>query len=329
MQLPSSDIFLSHDWPHQIEHYGNLPALLARKNFLRPDIDAGRLGSPPLMGLLMTLQPKWWFAAHLHVRYEAAVIHNTSEIEDGTEGQQTPRPELRNPDEIVIDEDENEEDVGQQEPTVGMSSGSSAPLGAREGGVRNPDEITLEDEEEHVAAPPAPLPQPSVTKFLALDKCLPKRQFLEVCLSLVPLRLLMVPPHQIIDVDSNELQHKPSLGSSNQADLAGLQKQPQSNSDAAATSTTPTLAYDPAWLAITRAFHPYFTLTRAQLPFPDEQTARASVERELAWVMQHVPKKLGGWEIVACQQFWRGVPDGEQEPRRSNGQREFVSAQHL
>ena len=193
MQLPSSDIFLSHDWPHQIEHYGNLPSLLARKNFLRTDIDAGRLGSPPLMGLLMTLQPNWWFAAHLHVRYEAAVIHGASEIRDGTEGQQTPRPELRNPDEIVIDEDEDG-GVDQQEPANDIPSGSGPPFGAKEGSVRNPDEITLEDEEEDVAAPPAPLPQPSITKFLALDKCLPKRQFLEVRSYLVPQHLLSLHP---------------------------------------------------------------------------------------------------------------------------------------
>ena len=138
-------------------------------------------------------------------------------------------------------------------------------------------------------------------------------------------------PHQIIDIDINESQNKPSLGNSSQdphinPDLSGLQKQPQSDLDTAAAPATPILAYDPAWLAITRAFHPYFSLTRAQLPFPDEQTARASVETELAWVMEHVPKKLGGWEVVTCQQFWRGVPDVTQEPRRSHGQREFVSA---
>jgi len=136
-------------------------------------------------------------------------------------------------------------------------------------------------------------------------------------------------PHQIIDVDP-----EPSLGNSSQdlhtnPDLSGLQNQPQSNLDAAATPTTPTLAYDPTWLAITRAFHPYFTLTRTQLPFPDEPTARASVETELTWVMEHVPKKLGGWEITACQQFWRGVPDVEQEARRNDGQREFCLCTYL
>ncbi|KAF5368130.1 hypothetical protein D9615_010218 [Tricholomella constricta] len=33
--LPAPEVFLSHDWLHQIEHYGDLRGLLSRKKFLR------------------------------------------------------------------------------------------------------------------------------------------------------------------------------------------------------------------------------------------------------------------------------------------------------
>ena len=104
------------------------------------------------MGLLRTLKPEWWFAAHLHTRYEARVVH---------EGRSKPqRTSTQNSDEIFIQDDESRRN---QSPT-----GNS---------FLNPDEITLSDEEAIVEAPPPP---PNETKFLALDKCLPRRQFLEV-----------------------------------------------------------------------------------------------------------------------------------------------------
>ena len=41
----------------------------------REDIASGKLGSPPLMQMLRMLKPKRWFAAHLHVRFDALVEH--------------------------------------------------------------------------------------------------------------------------------------------------------------------------------------------------------------------------------------------------------------
>lgn len=38
-------------------------------------MDSGKLGSPPLMQLLTMLKPLYWFAAHLHVKFEAVVPH--------------------------------------------------------------------------------------------------------------------------------------------------------------------------------------------------------------------------------------------------------------
>jgi len=135
--LSTPRIFLSHDWPQSIEHYGNLKQLLRHKSFLREDIDAGKLGSPPLMSLLRTLKPEWWFSAHLHTYYEATVDHVPSA-----------QPAHQNPDEIVIDELEDEPEVAQ--------AGSAEECVAGSGPIY------------------------ASTKFLALDKCLPKRRYLEV-----------------------------------------------------------------------------------------------------------------------------------------------------
>jgi lariat debranching enzyme len=138
-----------------------LTGLLRRKPFFRDDIQSGKLGSPPLMNLLRNLKPAWWFAAHLHVRFEASVQHDPSEPPSSAQP-----PAARNPDEIVIADEDDEFDS----PSGGsMPSAPAAP--------QNPDEITLNDEIKAVAPPPPP---PSQTRFLALDKCIPHRQFLEV-----------------------------------------------------------------------------------------------------------------------------------------------------
>ncbi|KAF8626705.1 hypothetical protein AX15_004718 [Amanita polypyramis BW_CC] len=152
--LSSPRIFLSHDWPQSIEHYGNIKELLRRKSFLRQDIDAEKLGSPPLMSLLKTLTPEWWFAAHLHTYYEAIVNHATPKT--------APPPTFPNPDEIGIDELENEPNI---RPTLHKTDAES------NGPITDGDRQGLRS-----LSPPKYMS----TKFLALDKCLPKRKFLEV-----------------------------------------------------------------------------------------------------------------------------------------------------
>lgn len=41
----------------------------------RNDVEYGRLGSRPLAEVLFKLQPSYWFSAHMHVRFEATVLH--------------------------------------------------------------------------------------------------------------------------------------------------------------------------------------------------------------------------------------------------------------
>jgi lariat debranching enzyme len=75
MVTKKPDIFLSHDWPTGIWDYGDRDQLLKTKPFFHDDIKTNSMGSPPLMDLLKLLQPRFWFSAHLHVKFPAVVVH--------------------------------------------------------------------------------------------------------------------------------------------------------------------------------------------------------------------------------------------------------------
>lgn len=74
VQMPV-DIFMSHDWPRGIYHFGSTEALLQKKKFLRHEVETNTLGSPAAEELLAHLQPSYWFSAHLHVKFAAVMQH--------------------------------------------------------------------------------------------------------------------------------------------------------------------------------------------------------------------------------------------------------------
>jgi len=69
------DIFITHDWPAGITDYGDKEWLLRIKPHFSDDVEHNRLGNPATMELLHELKPKFWFAAHMHVKFEALVQH--------------------------------------------------------------------------------------------------------------------------------------------------------------------------------------------------------------------------------------------------------------
>lgn len=67
------------------------------------------------------------------------------------------------------------------------------------------------------------------------------------------------------------------------------------------------LTFDPEWLAITRALHPFFCTTKVQVALPQVDEARALVNTELEWVHQNV-SDAGLQEVGKVQKFWCTAP---------------------
>lgn len=69
------DVFMSHDWPRGIYHFGDKQTLLRKKPFFADEIARDDLGSVAAQHLLLTLKPNYWFSAHLHVKFAALLQH--------------------------------------------------------------------------------------------------------------------------------------------------------------------------------------------------------------------------------------------------------------
>lgn len=110
--------FITHDWPEGIAHYGDLDRLLRRKPFLKGDIEKGELGNPYYMVLLKRLMPNWWFSAHLHVKFEALVKHETKR-KLSSDAREVKRVHTSNGNGIDLEatnQDEIDLDLGDEQP---------------------------------------------------------------------------------------------------------------------------------------------------------------------------------------------------------------------
>lgn len=57
------------------------------------------------------------------------------------------------------------------------------------------------------------------------------------------------------------------------------------------SDSPPRLQFDPEWLAITRAFHPWLSLTPNQRPLPSHEEGRKLIEEARKWIEENVVKR--------------------------------------
>jgi lariat debranching enzyme len=283
------DIGISHDWPRAIEKHGNQRALFNMKPDFEQESKDGTLGNQAAAFVMDRLRPSYWFAAHMHCKFAATKSYEGAEakenpvcvsigqhIDNGATVSENSKVPVAasNADEIDLEMDDDGAPIPQAVQQNGLSSG-------------NPDAIALDDEESIETpassvpldiraqlpaafsrpAPPRRLqpgqPAPAdvtnkTVRFLALDKCLPGRKFLQ---------LLEVQPHML-----------PA----------------SSSSSPSASHSKPKFEYDPEWLAITRVFAQDLILgdKNARLsPDLGEDHYRPLIEKEKEWINDNVVEK--------------------------------------
>ncbi|KAJ2720748.1 lariat debranching enzyme [Coemansia sp. Benny D115] len=320
------DIVVSHDWPQNIERFGDLKGLLRHKPYFKDEIERGDLGSPVNAMLLERLRPQWWFSAHLHSRFEAKLNSQDVLFDKGWSGiapYNTVMPkqdsisnvdvtsaavgDALNTDEIAIDGFSDDSDCeGDKGGASHCSSSSAQPAAAsrprmplnlpppkysaiapqfdpseqdteQQPPLDTADDVSASKTTETAAAPTqctgdtdaksterqankvsSPCVAGRATNFLALDKCLPRRQFLEII---------------TVNVEDDSAQNNVQLQ----------------------------LEYDPEWLAILRMCHPHMPLDEHPFIPPVEYTSSGGgshqnlplfsdekLEQELEWVRDNV-----------------------------------------
>jgi len=206
LSSPKIDVMLSHDWPRGIEQYGDVRRLLSQKKYFRKEVEENNLGSPACERLLYELKPKWWFAAHLHVKFFAQVCHETKKEESVKEGVDLLVPSqvkqhLKNDaKQTMMEKSTNKDDATQtinehdnSAATSSSSSGTQTINDEHDSRISQKEDETNSNSKNDATTTTSFLGLEStcqendvqdltqqMTQFLSLDKCLPRRKHLQI-----------------------------------------------------------------------------------------------------------------------------------------------------
>ncbi|TIB69233.1 hypothetical protein E3Q23_04336 [Wallemia mellicola] len=271
--LPKPDIFLSHDWPLSIERYGDTNKLIQKKPFFENEISRNELGSPPLLTLLEKLKPRQWFSAHLHVYFKAKWISVTStnkRVPSSLQSQPSKRIKVVDSIDPADSTANDTSNVGNPDE-IAIEDDDRPDDAVAENKDGNPEEIVIEDEiDEGDVNVEA---QSNDKRDIINDQ---ETTYFTALDKSLPKRKFL----EFIEVETTqELQ-----------------------------SEKPSFTFDPHWLAITRAFHPFMTIGEDQLELPSDEDAKREIATQLEWTNEY----LSNVQVESIQQFVKTAPaDGD------------------
>ena len=187
---PPMDIMLSHDWPLGIEQHGDTEGLLRRKKHFRDEVRRNELGSPPNRQVLDRLKPKYWFSAHLHVKFKATLYHNNNN--HNNDSRDTPSKEIDRsliPSQVQTPTTRKTDDPTTTTTitTTTTTTTTTKDLSSSEQSTAVPSDegqgggvTQFHGLEPSVGCSVGPDLTEQMTRFLSLDKCLPGRHYLSI-----------------------------------------------------------------------------------------------------------------------------------------------------
>jgi len=237
------DALISHDWPEYIAYFGSVDTLLRNKPFFKTSLDENTLGCEAYLALMKLLKPTHWFSGHMHTHFTARVCHASSSLNASTSSSSSKTKDLQ----TLLTSPQSVD-----KSSSSASSSTSKPLV----GSKKKDTSTGRKQRQHNAT--EALDGGAATNFLALDKPLPGRAFLEVVH--FPFASGERETEPLLDLEGNPLP----LG--------------------------PRLCYDLEWLSIIRAAHSHFPNHKGGAKLLPQIHAN-TIKKHRDWI---VKERLGG-----------------------------------